>query len=61
MGLDEFRNYNKENNPSYLAALESNTFTPVLPSPDQIYYKDYHFLDAPLINMKHVSLALEGQ
>jgi hypothetical protein len=34
MSLTEFRDYNKQNNPGYLAALESNTFAPVLPSPD---------------------------
>jgi hypothetical protein len=32
--LDEFRDFNKENNPVYLAALERNNFKPVLPSPD---------------------------
>lgn len=26
------------------------TFKPVLPHSNQIYYKDFHFLDEPLIN-----------
>ena len=27
--------------------------TPILPSPDNIYYKDFHFLDEPLIKRKY--------
>ena len=27
----------------------------VLPAPDNIYYKDFHFLDEPLINVKQQS------
>jgi len=29
-------------------------YEPKLPSPDTIYYKDFHFLDEPLINRKHI-------
>lgn len=31
---------------------ENIKFEPKLPSPDSIYYKDFHFLDEPLINNK---------
>ncbi len=33
---------------------ENVKFEPKLPSPDTIYYKDFHFLDEPLINRKHI-------
>jgi hypothetical protein len=29
----------------------------VLPTPDTIYYKDFHFLDEPLINRKNKNLS----
>ena len=38
---------------------ESSRFQPKLPSPESIYYKDFHFLDEPLINRKHNKEALE--
>lgn len=50
MSLEEFQQYNRLNN----KALPSDPgFRPILPSPDNIYYKDFHFLDEPLINRKY--------
>ncbi len=49
MGLDDFRQYNRQVNKN-LPSIER--FKPELPSPDTIYYKDFHFLDEPLINRK---------
>lgn len=47
MTLEEFREFNAQNNPNYRRDVN---FKPVLPSPDTIYYKDFHFLEEPLIN-----------
>lgn len=33
---------------------DSGVYKPILPTPDTIYYKDFHFLDEPLINKKHI-------
>jgi len=50
MSLEEFQQYNRLNN----KALPSDpAFRPILPSPDNIYYKDFHFLDEPLIKRKY--------
>lgn len=48
--LQEFRDYNRANNKALPP--ENVKFEPKLPSPDNIYYKDFHFLDEPLINRK---------
>ena len=53
MCLDDFREFNKEHNPAYQEALKRDNFKLVLPSFDEIYFKDYHFLDEPLINRKN--------
>jgi hypothetical protein len=34
LDINEFIEYNKENNPTYMAALQKGSFKPVLPSPD---------------------------
>ena len=54
MSLDEFKEFNKSHNENYYVAVESPHFKAQLPTPDQIYYKDFHFLDEPLINRKHI-------
>lgn len=62
MDLNEFQEFNKINNPSYKAAIDKNLmFKPVLPSPDEIYYKDFHFLDEPLIKRKHVGINIQNK
>ena len=49
MTIDEFKEYNKKRNVNLQA---NENFKPILPAAEQIYYKDYHFLDEPLINRK---------
>lgn len=50
MSLEDFKLYNRQNNKN----LPSDpSFKPEVPSPDTIYYKDFHFLDEPLINRKY--------
>ena len=49
MTIEEFKEYNRTNNPLLAEGVQ---FKPILPDPDQIYYKDFHFLDEPLINKK---------
>lgn len=49
--LEEFRDYNRANNKNLPP--DNVKFDPKLPSPDTIYYKDFHFLDEPLINRKN--------
>jgi hypothetical protein len=39
------------NNPLLKSGIQ---FTPILPSPDEIYYKDFHFLDEPLIDWEGI-------
>lgn len=51
MNLEEFREYNKQNNSNLQVELP---LKPLLPSADNIYYKDYHFLEEPLINRKSI-------
>lgn len=49
MSLEEFKEYNRLNNKNLP---NDPNFKPELPSADTIYYKDFHFLDEPLINRK---------
>ena len=51
MNLEEFREYNKQNNSNLQVEVP---LKPLLPSADNIYYKDYHFLEEPLINRKSI-------
>jgi len=55
MTLDEFKDLNKRLNQNYNPVVESPNFMSKLPCPDEIYYKDFHFLDMPLIKMKPIS------
>lgn len=50
MSLEDFKQYNRQNHKNYP---NEASFKPQLPSPDTIYYKDFHFLDEPLINRKY--------
>lgn len=50
MNLEEFNIYNKQNHKNLPT---DASFRPVLPSPLEIYKKDFHFLDEPLINRKY--------
>ena len=50
LSLDEFRDYNRQMNKN-LPPVDV-PYKNVLPAPDNIYYKDFHFLDEPLINVK---------
>jgi hypothetical protein len=47
--LEEFKEFNIQNNP---LIADEDSFKPILPSPDNIYFKDFHFLDEPLIKRK---------
>ncbi len=49
MGIEEFREFTKTSNPNYPM---DRVIVSELPTPDSIYYKDFHFLDEPLINRK---------
>ena len=49
--LEEFKDYNRQNNKNLP---EPHLFKPELPAADTIYYKDFHFLDEPLINRKPI-------
>ena len=49
--IEEFREYNRANNKNLQI---DAIFKPVLPNADTIYYKDFHFLDEPLINIKRL-------
>lgn len=57
LSIDEFRDYNRQMNKNLPP--ESSRFQPLLPSPETIYYKDFHFLDEPLINRKQNREAIE--
>lgn len=46
MSLDDFKLYNRQNNKNYP---NESGFKPVLPPSEIIYYKDFHFLEVPLI------------
>ena len=48
MTLEDFRAYNRSMNVMYQSVVKS-----LLPSPDTIYYKDFHFLDEPLIHRRY--------
>lgn len=48
MSLDDFKLYNKQNNKNYPGDASSG-FKPILPPSEIIYYKDFHFLDVPLV------------
>ena len=50
MTLEEFKDYNRAHNP--LLADGQPSFKSMLPDPENIYYKDFHFLDEPLIDRK---------
>ena len=50
MNLDDFKVYNRQNNKNLPL---DPYFKADLPSPDTIYYKDFHFLDEPLIHRKY--------
>ena len=50
MNLEDFKLYNRQNNKNLPL---DPYFKADLPSPDTIYYKDFHFLDEPLINRKY--------
>jgi hypothetical protein len=50
MSLDDFKAYNRANHRYYPS---DPGFKAELPSPDTIYYKDFHFLEEPLINKKY--------
>jgi hypothetical protein len=52
MSLDDFSAYNKSINKN-LDSLHS--LKAELPSPDTIYYKDFHFLEEPLIHRKYIA------
>ena len=52
--IDEFRDYLDLECP-----LWSRDTKPILPAPDQIYYKEFHFLDEPLINNKPTTQPLQ--
>lgn len=52
MSLDDFRAYNRSMNVLYLSDHTASVKS-LLPSPDTIYYKDFHFLDEPLIHRKY--------
>jgi hypothetical protein len=58
MSVEDFQLYNRLNNRNLPA---DPSFLPVLPSPDNLYYKDFHFLDEPLINRKHPPSKLKEQ
>lgn len=49
MTIEEFKEYNKKHN---INLQKDENFKPILPASEQIYYKDFHFLDEPLINRK---------
>ena len=53
MSLDDFRLYNKQNNKNLESVSGGGVLKAELPSPDTIYYKDFHFLEEPLINRKY--------
>ena len=55
MNLEEFNLYNRQNHKNLPT---DASFRPVLPSPLEIYKKDFHFLDEPLINRKYPLMAL---
>jgi len=46
MSLDDFKLYNKQNNKNYPG---DSGFKQILPPSEIIYYKDFHFLDVPLV------------
>ncbi len=48
--IEEFRDYNRSVNQNLPP--DNGKFNPKLPSPDTIYYKDFHFLEKPLIDMR---------
>jgi hypothetical protein len=50
MSLEDFRAYNKQT----LCPVDDLSRSSQLPSPDTIFYKDFHFLDEPLINRKYL-------
>ena len=50
MSLDEFKVYNRLNHKNLP---NEPSFKAELPSPDTIYYKDFHFLDEPLIHRRY--------
>ena len=52
MSLDDFSAYNKSINKNLDSLLSLKA---ELPSPDTIYYKDFHFLEEPLIHRKYIS------
>jgi hypothetical protein len=57
MTLEEFKEYNKANNKNYPCDMN---FKSELPTAESIYYKDFHFLDEPLINRKHIHNTLQS-
>jgi hypothetical protein len=52
MSLDEFSVYNRSINKNLDSLLSLKA---ELPSPDTIYYKDFHFLEEPLIHRKYIA------
>ena len=52
MSLDDFSAYNKSINKNLDSLLSLKA---ELPSPDTIYYKDFHFLEEPLIHRKYIA------
>ena len=50
MNLDDFKIYNRMN---HKCLPTDPNFKAELPSPDTIYYKDFHFLDEPLIYRRY--------
>jgi hypothetical protein len=52
MSLDDFSVYNKSINKNLDSLLSLKA---ELPSPDTIYYKDFHFLEEPLIHRKYIA------
>lgn len=59
MSIEDFRDYNRQTNKN-LQHTEPH-FKPELPSPDTIYYKDFHFLDEPLIHRKYPLKTAESE
>ena len=53
MSLDDFRVYNRSINKNLDLV---HPLKAELPSPDTIYYKDFHFLEEPLIHRKYIPL-----
>ena len=56
MTIEEFKEYNKKHN---INLQKDENFKSSLPAAEQIYYKDFHFLDEPLINRKSINGQLQ--